>query len=160
MQRRPPRCTRTDTLFPYTTLFRSLLVGGKLREAGEREAEATLRPAETEGAALARDHLRADDGLERAGDGRGQGLGIDMHFRDHEGLADVRAALFLADSDEPGLEAAVRGGIGELQDVRHPVIEALGCPVEDHQRRVGTGNERARSEEHTSALQSHMRTTS
>src|SRR3546814_15154456 len=28
MIRRPPRSTRTDTLFPYTTLFRSL---GKLR---------------------------------------------------------------------------------------------------------------------------------
>src|SRR3546814_5720377 len=26
MIRRPPRSTRTDTLFPYTTLFRSLLV--------------------------------------------------------------------------------------------------------------------------------------
>src|SRR3546814_2745029 len=25
MSRRPPRSTRTDTLFPYTTLFRSLL---------------------------------------------------------------------------------------------------------------------------------------
>src|SRR3546814_12317991 len=25
MVRRPPRSTRTDTLFPYTTLFRSLL---------------------------------------------------------------------------------------------------------------------------------------
>src|SRR3546814_15287700 len=25
MSRRPPRCTRTDTLFPYTTLFRSLI---------------------------------------------------------------------------------------------------------------------------------------
>src|SRR3546814_15063595 len=25
MMRRPPRSTRTDTLFPYTTLFRSLL---------------------------------------------------------------------------------------------------------------------------------------
>src|SRR3546814_4434811 len=30
MIRRPPRSTRTDTLFPYTTLFRSLL--GELRE--------------------------------------------------------------------------------------------------------------------------------
>src|SRR3546814_11051251 len=28
MIRRPPRSTRTDTLFPYTTLFRSQLVGG------------------------------------------------------------------------------------------------------------------------------------
>src|SRR3546814_2057498 len=26
MIRRPPRSTRTDTLFPYTTLFRSLVV--------------------------------------------------------------------------------------------------------------------------------------
>src|SRR3546814_16718802 len=27
MRRRPPRSTRTDTLFPYTTLFRSLAAG-------------------------------------------------------------------------------------------------------------------------------------
>src|SRR3546814_9228688 len=27
MRRRPPRSTRTDTLFPYTTLFRSLDLG-------------------------------------------------------------------------------------------------------------------------------------
>src|SRR3546814_2262164 len=35
MIRRPPRSTRTDTLFPYTTLFRSLVVedvAGKQRE--------------------------------------------------------------------------------------------------------------------------------
>src|SRR3546814_15407149 len=30
MIRRPPRSTRTDTLFPYTTLFRSLRPGGRL----------------------------------------------------------------------------------------------------------------------------------
>src|SRR3546814_14692202 len=29
MIRRPPRSTRTDTLFPYTTLFRSHAVGGR-----------------------------------------------------------------------------------------------------------------------------------
>src|SRR3546814_21192639 len=28
MLRRPPRATRTDTLFPYTTLFRSVDLGG------------------------------------------------------------------------------------------------------------------------------------
>src|SRR3546814_9937657 len=28
MHRRPPRSTRTDTLFPYTTLFRSRLAAG------------------------------------------------------------------------------------------------------------------------------------
>src|SRR3546814_1261526 len=31
MIRRPPRSTRTDTLFPYTTLFRSRMVGGDVR---------------------------------------------------------------------------------------------------------------------------------
>src|SRR3546814_12246509 len=48
MIRRPPRSTRTDTLFPYTTLFRSILdregretigedlpIGGDRRKAGE-----------------------------------------------------------------------------------------------------------------------------
>src|SRR3546814_1348338 len=30
MIRRPPRSTRTDTPFPYTTLFRSLSMAGKL----------------------------------------------------------------------------------------------------------------------------------
>src|SRR3546814_12600002 len=29
MSRRPPRSTRTDTLFPYTTLFRCVKVAGK-----------------------------------------------------------------------------------------------------------------------------------
>src|SRR3546814_18198759 len=33
MTRRPPRSTRTDTLFPYTTLFRSLGVGADVRQA-------------------------------------------------------------------------------------------------------------------------------
>src|SRR3546814_13833808 len=38
MLRRPPRSTRTDTLFPYTTLFRSLRAGlqGAAGERGER----------------------------------------------------------------------------------------------------------------------------
>src|SRR3546814_3400729 len=31
MIRRPPRSTRTDTLFPYTTLFRSASVGLKVK---------------------------------------------------------------------------------------------------------------------------------
>src|SRR3546814_1139351 len=34
MIRRPPRSTRTDTLFPYTTLFRS----GLVRSGGQRAA--------------------------------------------------------------------------------------------------------------------------
>src|SRR3546814_14279156 len=34
MLRRPPSSTRTDTLFPYTTLFRSMVVGGSALLAG------------------------------------------------------------------------------------------------------------------------------
>src|SRR3546814_15043476 len=34
MQRRPPRSTRTDTLFPYTTLFRSVEAARFHREHG------------------------------------------------------------------------------------------------------------------------------
>src|SRR3546814_5375797 len=43
MIRRPPRSTRTDTLFPYTTLFRSCL---RL----SREARGAARAAERRGA--------------------------------------------------------------------------------------------------------------
>src|SRR3546814_1427190 len=32
MIRRPPRSTRTDTLFPYTTLFRSVISAGVRRD--------------------------------------------------------------------------------------------------------------------------------
>src|SRR3546814_12780423 len=34
MIRRPPRSTRTDTLFPYTTLFRSIVLQNKLMPKG------------------------------------------------------------------------------------------------------------------------------
>src|SRR3546814_5031127 len=39
MIRRPPRSTRTDTLFPYTTLFRSIL------HHAQEEAAQTIRVA-------------------------------------------------------------------------------------------------------------------
>src|SRR3546814_1772272 len=38
MIRRPPRSTRTDTLFPYTTLFRSRLPEGRTAGASGRAA--------------------------------------------------------------------------------------------------------------------------
>src|SRR3546814_10775613 len=36
MIRRPPRSTRTDTLFPYTTLFRSERLGGEIALGAEK----------------------------------------------------------------------------------------------------------------------------
>src|SRR3546814_8762362 len=41
MRRRPPRSTRTDTLFPYTTLFRSLRA---LQVPARRGARGVARP--------------------------------------------------------------------------------------------------------------------
>src|SRR3546814_4491546 len=49
MIRRPPRSTRTDTLFPYTTLFRSLV----WQKGGDRELRHWLR------------EQRRDDGIFR-----------------------------------------------------------------------------------------------
>src|SRR3546814_8927994 len=45
MIRRPPRSTRTDTLFPYTTLFRSdLLSSDRHLQDGERRPGSRRRP--------------------------------------------------------------------------------------------------------------------
>src|SRR3546814_5571073 len=58
MRRRPPRSTLTDTLFPYTTLFRST----EAREAGVRPAWLFLGPegdAHPLAKALAADTLAA-----------------------------------------------------------------------------------------------------
>src|SRR3546814_11389095 len=45
MLRRPPRSTRTDTLFPYTTLFRSGPQGAAILacERGQRKRSSTMR---------------------------------------------------------------------------------------------------------------------
>src|SRR3546814_7719410 len=40
MIRRPPRSTRTDTLFPYTTLFRSEIVAGNRKVLAARLSDA------------------------------------------------------------------------------------------------------------------------
>src|SRR3546814_1114607 len=66
MIRRPPRSTRTDTLFPYTTLFRSGRVGRGRRE--DREG------LDREGRSC-RDH-------EREG-GRGHRVGLQRRSEEH-----------------------------------------------------------------------------
>src|SRR3546814_18964797 len=70
MIRRPPRSTRTDTLFPYTTLFRSLV--GHSGEVGE-SAESVCDPRESgslpvrPGLSVAR-HPQHDDPRIRGGE--------------------------------------------------------------------------------------------
>src|SRR3546814_3420153 len=66
MLRRPPRSTRTDTLFPYSTLFRSQrrLVGGAVGVEHRLVDQALVVGVE----ALDRGAQRLDDGVDRAAD--------------------------------------------------------------------------------------------
>src|SRR3546814_14572863 len=59
MIRRPPRSTRTDTLFPYTTLFRSVeqRVGDQPQRGGGPEADAALRPQQADDEGDAQEEL-------------------------------------------------------------------------------------------------------
>src|SRR3546814_4982580 len=67
MIRRPPRSTRTDTLFPYTTLFRSAHLAEKAadrRPRDETDAEGGADEAEVAGAVFGRGDV-GDRGLRR-----------------------------------------------------------------------------------------------
>src|SRR3546814_3679737 len=52
MIRRPPRSTRTDTLFPYTTLFRSSLMAGLGQLGPDKGAHIVLRAEKRRSAAF------------------------------------------------------------------------------------------------------------
>src|SRR3546814_10640769 len=56
MIRRPPRSTRTDTLFPYTTLFRSTRAAGRRRARDEQ----CLRFVEGRAGAVGKRHPALD----------------------------------------------------------------------------------------------------
>src|SRR3546814_10277579 len=45
MIRRPPRSTRTDTLFPYTTLFRSVLAPRAMATAAKLQSHRDRAPS-------------------------------------------------------------------------------------------------------------------
>src|SRR3546814_6484269 len=82
MIRRPPRSTRTDTLFPYTTLFRSVQGDAQAGAVGHGQLEVAVvqrlgqdflgqqQRAEQLGAPLQvgerREHVRRDHGTDRA----------------------------------------------------------------------------------------------
>src|SRR3546814_1424739 len=51
MIRRPPRSTRTDTLFPYTTLFRSHGAAGRRGDLCDHRGERTAGPRQSRTAA-------------------------------------------------------------------------------------------------------------
>src|SRR3546814_5992124 len=55
---RPPRSTRTDTLFPYTTLFRSGIDAEEVEHPAQRVVDHLRQRG---GAAVERRHWRGDD---------------------------------------------------------------------------------------------------
>src|SRR3546814_20541033 len=85
MIRRPPRSTRTDTLFPYTTLFRSTPARRRRGRAGDRHRRGCRAgaagmaggtpPAPRHRAVHARHH-RAQRRTARAGKIRGTGIAM------------------------------------------------------------------------------------
>src|SRR3546814_12694917 len=78
MIRRPPRSTRTDTLLPYTTLFRSR------PERGDHVVPATVVEA-----------ARGGDGLRATGiDAEGQAAGVrHVHVRSEEHTSELQSLM-------------------------------------------------------------------
>src|SRR3546814_21006487 len=105
MIRRPPRSTRTDTLFPYTTLFRSVgqeVTGIEAGQVGVAVPAQRRRPAQLAG------------GVERAGRHRGVQLA-------HVDFGAVAEAV----ETHPGLlVAALEGRVAD----RYPQLPRTGHP--------------------------------
>src|SRR3546814_7276785 len=80
MIRRPPRSTRTDTLFPYTTLFRS---------QSERRSNPLPLPADS----YVRSHMTAGTShSRRRGEPREQGC-PSMRFRSEEHTSELQSLM-------------------------------------------------------------------
>src|SRR3546814_9494125 len=134
MIRRPPRSTRTDTLFPYTTLFRSdtVEVAGPVGPGAGRIA---ARGVEAEG----------DDEMGRivsldAGERHSQRIAVLLR-RDALRQRDVHVVAGALATPALGAEAG-EVGVGEGRRA-----------VDRHRQHVVALVEDVRSEEHTSELQ-------
>src|SRR3546814_2298678 len=123
MIRRPPRSTRTDTLFPYTTLFRS----AQRRAVGDVEITPRQRRQRQSACNLERAHRAADLALTAE---QQQGHLADLRtLREAEALALVAA---LQNAAPPVLVVEVPGdGLAE------PRGEALGRRPAQLARRLG-----------------------
>src|SRR3546814_18421309 len=124
MIRRPPRSTRTDTLFPYTTLFRS---GRVLQQAGHHLGGVDL--VHSEG-------LQQAERLPFGGAVKGRGDQVEAAALGGTYLVQqflVRAERRVLDGAGGTLLAAVEARL------RH-----VGCPVHDQQTAGETGEEELR----------------
>src|SRR3546814_2278128 len=118
MIRRPPRSTRTDTLFPYTTLFRSLELVGAVLDADEELRAVGVGPG--------------------IGHGHGAERVLALHRLVGEAVAGAApaGALGVAALDDEAGDHAVEG---------EPVVEAVAGVAHDV---VDLVRRQARSEPH------------
>src|SRR3546814_11607158 len=154
MIRRPPRSTRTDTLFPYTTLFRSRLAPAAVRR-GVRAGGASADDAEPGGRA----------GLALLHDPhRSRGAGIETLCRGERRGAGRGAGAVPLVAAPPCVRpaGAADGAIGRAGR-RHALADdradgdAAGPGAGRGRGRSRDRDGGRRSEEHTSELQSLMR---
>src|SRR3546814_8750414 len=95
MIRRPPRSTRTDTLFPYTTLFRSTSrsSGGDTAETVRRESSITLQQRLFDGfeagATVEREMARVESAANRVMENRSE-----EHTSELQSLMRISYAVF------------------------------------------------------------------
>src|SRR3546814_14442351 len=106
MIRRPPRSTRTDTLFPYTTLFRSLL---GLRLAGP-EARAIVAVEGDAAAALAQPLQQGKEPLTALGVETPEGGGREVDQVEAGEALGQRRGAFAAQQRAGGRSEERRGG--------------------------------------------------
>src|SRR3546814_18947608 len=97
MIRRPPRSTRTYTLSPYTTLFRSALAGRAAGRIGGSGVRGARKPA---GAALAGD--RRPSAVRRGRNLHGPGGWNAAHRRRNWGRGGHSAVVALPQPSPPG----------------------------------------------------------
>src|SRR3546814_9989917 len=156
MIRRPPRSTRTDTLFPYTTLFRSRVTlqsgAGLLSSVPDSAYEAVGATIGGAAAALAAElvlKVNAPDDAELAQMQSGSVLLGMLNPFDNDCIARMAARGVTAFA----LEAAPRTSRAQSLDVLSSQANIAGYKAV----LVGAHHYPRRSEEHTSELQSLMR---
>src|SRR3546814_21164292 len=111
MIRRPPRSTRTDTLFPYTTLFRS----------DDEDIVDRQRLLDEEARIILQPRLAALRGPDPAAEGKRD---ADVEGREPQALADTHLAAF------PVQYAEIEGGERyDEGDERQPEPERRSEPV-------------------------------
>src|SRR3546814_8915287 len=110
MRRRPPRCTRTETLFPYTTLFRSR--AGRAERRG-RVLLQTAEPDHPVMQALAAGATQAE--------GRDRFFAAEAESREGAGLPPFGrlAALVLPGPDARQLDERSEEPTSELPSLMH-----------------------------------------